>query len=571
MANQENFKDLPEFHIFLNFFEKIFGFSPEKKDWKFDPGKIKIRDTILLLLWPIILSIKLLCPTEEKAINKKLDELDEISSETEFEVLYDKIIEIFNLIKDERFLKKYSDFSVESLDENGDYHEPFGVNLDLLNMFGINFSDLLTEKSPAQIIDTIISDKLSWQGKSNLGIPKLGRKILFLFVNLFLLDQQINRKLTLSISYYFLMYFLFIKSLMVKTEKPAIFYFDIISCLVMLDESFENNEDIKFIILFWLGLMGGFLFREGMNFLINDYKNTFLKPENIPIKNFQIHFFNKENQNYYAFIDPEANNKAGYKIGFIKDIKFFQDMDYYLEFIFFKEDPDIETFTPILSFKTQNNDGNKTDSEHILFCLYVLWEKISTFALEALDSRNEFISDPTIRVKKDLNSFKKRMKLIVDSYGLFDEYMSQKDLSRAVETLDMEYDNSVIEQIRGTIKRAKKYHLSPNLRTILLEANEEMMLLFHKANLIRRQKRLDKKYDDFGHRGSDEIKQVKKYLKDNPHHFKIIQLDDIKNVRFTSDDNFIRNARREILAKIARRYGKNIAGSRIAKELEFEK
>jgi hypothetical protein len=358
---------------------------------------------------------------------------------------------------------------------------------------------------------------------------------------------------------------------MVKTEKPAIFYFDIISCLIMLDESFENNEDIQFIILFWLGLMGAFLFREGMNFLINDYKNTFLKPENIPIKDLQIQYFNKENKNYCAFIEPDANNKVGYSIGFLKEIKFIQDMDYYLEFIFFKEDPDIEMFKPILSFKTLNNDGNKTDSEHILFCLYVLWKKISTFALEALDSRNEFIDDPTIRVKKDLNSFKKRMKLIVDSYSLFDEYMTHKDLSRAVETLDMEYDNSVIEQIRGNIKKAKKYHLSPSLRKILLEANEELMLLFHKANLSRRQKRLDKKYDEFGYRGSDEIKQVKKYFEDHPHDFNIVQSDDIKNIKFTSDDNSIRNARREILAKIAKRHGKNIAGSRIAKELEFEK
>jgi hypothetical protein len=96
-------RDLPEFHIFLNFFEKIFSFSPEIKCWKFDPGKIKFKDTIPLLLWPIILSIKLLCPTEEKTINKKLDDLDKISSETEFEALLEKIIEIFNLIKDERF------------------------------------------------------------------------------------------------------------------------------------------------------------------------------------------------------------------------------------------------------------------------------------------------------------------------------------------------------------------------------------------------------------------------------------------------------------------------------------
>jgi len=37
MADKENSIDHPEFDIFPKFFEKIFGFRPELKDWIFGP------------------------------------------------------------------------------------------------------------------------------------------------------------------------------------------------------------------------------------------------------------------------------------------------------------------------------------------------------------------------------------------------------------------------------------------------------------------------------------------------------------------------------------------------------
>ena len=45
MANQEHFKDHPEFSIFLKFFEKIFGFHPEMKK------EINIGQFIALYAW----------------------------------------------------------------------------------------------------------------------------------------------------------------------------------------------------------------------------------------------------------------------------------------------------------------------------------------------------------------------------------------------------------------------------------------------------------------------------------------------------------------------------------------
>jgi len=574
MSNPENHRDLPEFHIFSKFFERIFGFSPEIDKWEFDPEKIKIKDTIPLLLWPIILSFKLLCPANETEIIKKLNELVETNSETEFEALFEKISEFLDLLNDEWFSEKYSDF-LESLEVDEDYQKLFDIDLSSNTKLGFNFSDLLKEDSYVKFIDDLISDKINWKRNNALMLPKFVRKIIFLFLILSLLDGQMIRKLSLSICYYFFIYFLFIESLEIKNESPYITQFGIISNFAILDKHFGHTEHVISFIATWIGSAGTLLFGQGMQFLINDYENIFPNTKESKIEEFEVHYFSKDNPNYFAFIEPNNENKAGYSIGFFKKIQFLKDRGYYLEAFFLREDPDRLLFSPILTFKSK--EDNKTDSEHLLFCLYLLWEKISIFAIDAMDSINEFIDDPSISVKKDLKSFKERMKLIINSYSLFDEYISQKNLSRAVETLDMEYENSDIDQIRSKIKKAKRHHLSPNLRSTLLEANKELGILFYNANLIRRQKRSNKKQDDsihkqddFIYRGSNEIKSVKKYLEDNPHQFKIIQLDDIKNIRFTSYDNGIRNARREVLAKIAERHNKYIPGSRITKELGLE-
>jgi hypothetical protein len=322
----------------------------------------------------------------------------------------------------------------------------------------------------------------------------------------------------------------------------------------MLDEFFEDKVDTQTMIGFWIGIMGRTLFKEGFKFLSSDYKK-FVKSANLSGEKLRIQYFYKENPNYYVFIIPGADNKAGYSITFKREINFLNNMDYYLEFDFFKENPDREIIIPVLTFKNKNNCDKKTDTEHLLVCLYLLSEKISTLALNVMDSRNEFIDNPTIRVRKDLDIFKERMKLAINSYSLFDEYVSQKDLSRAVETLDMEYDDGAIIKIRKEIKKAKKYHIPPELSEKLKEANKELGILFTSVRGIKDYKR---------------DKEAIKYFNNHPHQFKLVQLDDIEDVLFTSEANAIRDARRKVLSRIANRCGKDLPPSRITKGLGLE-
>ena len=88
-----------------------------------------------------------MCPADETEIKKKLNELAKTNSETEFEALFEKISTIFDLIHDERFQKKYSDF-LESLEPDEECQKQLDV--------GFNFSDLLKEDSYFKIYVNII-------------------------------------------------------------------------------------------------------------------------------------------------------------------------------------------------------------------------------------------------------------------------------------------------------------------------------------------------------------------------------------------------------------------------------
>ena len=520
-------------------------------DWEFDSKKFKIEDTIPLLLWPIILSIKLLCPTDEREIHKKLNDLTENNFAPDIEFISNQISEIFDLIKDERFQKKYSDF-LETLEVDGDYQKLFNGDLGLTTKLGFHFSDFIKDDPSLEFIDDHTSDKVNLKRHNVFVLPNFVRKYAFFFVNLCQIDEQLIRKLSISIFYYVLIYFLFIESLDAKEESPYITSLGALSNFLIVDKYFGHTEEVIFHIGLWIGTAGFFLFKKGIQFLINDYEKIFPSIKVNKIVEFESHYFDEDNRNYYAFIRPNSENEAGYSIGFFKKIRFLKNKDYYLEFHFERVDPNRILRPPVLTFKSK--EDNKTDSEHLLFCLYLLSEKISDFAVDVMESINEFIDDPANSIKNDLNSFKSRMKLIISSYSLFDELLNYKNLFRAVGTLDMGIDDEGVTIIREKIKKTNKYHLSPDLSEKLKEASNELSLLFTSVRGI--------KYNRNG--------EAKEYFNNHPHQFKIIQLDDIKDVEFTSEANAIRDARRKVLCRIAKRCGKDIPPSRITKGLGLE-
>jgi len=122
--------------------------------------------------------------------------------------------------------------------------------------------------------------------------------------------------------------------------------------------------------------------------------------------------------------------------------------------------------------------------------------------------------------------------------------------------LDMELCYKCIKETRAALKKKKKTHLSPKLIQDLLVANNEISLLFSTVQ---------RKHD------AHKTRKAKEYFKENPHFFKILNFDDIKDVDFSSDPNVIRNSRRKIFYKIVKNAGKEIAGYKIAKELALEK
>jgi len=121
--------------------------------------------------------------------------------------------------------------------------------------------------------------------------------------------------------------------------------------------------------------------------------------------------------------------------------------------------------------------------------------------------------------------------------------------------LDMELGYKCIEETRAALKKQKKSHIPPKLMQDLLVAKNEISLLFSAVQRIH---------------DAHKTREAKKFFKENPHFFKILIFDDIKDVDFSSDPNVIRNTRRKIFHKIVKNAGKEIAGYKIAKELALE-
>jgi hypothetical protein len=234
-----------------------------------------------------------------------------------------------------------------------------------------------------------------------------------------------------------------------------------------------------------------------------------------------------------------------------RQINIFEELDYRLDF-WIQKDLSKSEYSGYIFFESVN----KTDCfKHLKNCLLELAKRLSIHIQDYNLKYNDFIIYTANCIDQDLDTFLENIDLVQHSYHLFNEYLENTELSRAIENLDMELGYKCIEETRKAIKKKKKNHLSPNLIQNLLTANNEISFLFSAVQ---------RKHD------AHKSNIAKEFFTGNPNYFKIITFDDIKDIEFSSDPNGIRNTRRKIFSDIAKRAGKEIAGYKIAKELAVE-
>ena len=89
MTDQQNFRNLPSFDLFIRLFERAFNCSLDEKAVSYDPENIEVRRLSLLLAWPGILIVKLASITGNKEYDIQLKILKELlDTETEYQKIF---------------------------------------------------------------------------------------------------------------------------------------------------------------------------------------------------------------------------------------------------------------------------------------------------------------------------------------------------------------------------------------------------------------------------------------------------------------------------------------------------
>jgi len=572
----EDSLDFISLEIFRKIFNMVFGTSDMKDLWDVDPEKFNKEKVVLLFSWPLIIAKRYLYPYMELDLFKEQCKVNQFLS---IDFNFDEIWNILSIFDIDKSVFENSEKLGKIILEDQELHNKIDNLSELcLKIFEkhedeINFRKVLKKFNEApkdEWIDLALGGKPNSKINPIFSTSNIRKRIFFTLLINRIIDSTAGIKLRNGILYYYLILFLFLGNCEIISNKndidnddlekdyddAVIDFDDILGSIIEYSHIYNDKADVILSNCFEiLSTFGSFLFADTIKFFIYDYKEIFLKngfPEN---SNFEEHQFYKNNPKYIAWIskftDDIEENLENYNIGVKREIKIFEEYDYKLEFLFRKDLSDNE-FANFISFKC---DENKDQLKQLLHCLSVLAYRLSIHISDYSNEYNYFISNADICIDQDLDGFLKNIDKIQNSYFLFNEYFDHKDFSRAIENLDMELSYKCIEETRAALKKKKKTHLSPKLIQDLLAANREITLLFSTVQ---------RKHD------AHKTRIAKEFFKENPHFFKILNFDDIKDVEFSSDPNVIRNTRRKIFYNIAEKAGKEIAGYKVAKELAVE-
>ena len=564
--------------VLLEIFQKILGIvigtSDAKNPWDVDLKKFDKEKAILLFCWPLIIAKRYLYPYLELSLYKEQCGINQaLSNDFSFDYILDSLSN-FDIDKSAiEIAEKFENL----IQENIEHYDNFYSVTDLILKLNENYEEKVDLKSIKEIlknepkekwIDLVFGGKPNLKNEDAITPSKIEKRIFFTSIVDRMIDARITgSKIINGILYYYLVLILFLNNFESLSNKNdykysgldhnsnfALIDFDSI-LWAMIEYSEIYNDKIDVIIRNSLHLMvafGSIKFAGAIEFFADGYKEIFLKnglPKNTDYEEYK---FYKNNPKYTAYItrltDESGEDFDKFEIGVEREIEILDEYDYALEFCF-EKDLSSNQFEDFITFKC---DENTDQLKQLLHCLSLIAYRLSVHIHDYSQKNNCFISNTEILIDQDLEKFLESIDLIQNSYFLFNEYLDHKDFAKAIENLDMELAYECIEETRSALKKKKKTHLHPELIQDLLDANNEINFLFSTAQ---------RKHD--AHKSSI----AKEFFKKNPHFFKILKSDDIKDIEFSSDPNGIRNARRKIFYSIAQKAGKEIKGYKIAKEL----
>ena len=549
-------------YVLYELFQKILGsvFSESEDDNIIEFQKIIIepKNTPLLFIWPIIVCKRFLFPSNELELYKLqsnlLHNLENNNDQNKLQNILSEILKIGNHLNNE------NDSTISQINdsENNEKYEnllEFCKESYLKAKNGEVYRKHLSNKNQVsfgKVVDHFLGGKPSSKNAfSNLSNKILKKTVFNAISNKIIGNANIEKKIRKYIISYYIVLMLILKK-HINNIDNCLNISDIINIiekkLVGNDKYFDSliHQTIEIIIAF-----NSYLFSDTIKFFIEDYKTIFL--ENGYNKDLDLirHNFLKDDPSYFASFykidDKDDEDYGSYVIDVERELEISDN--YSLEF-WFQNNLSTNELLNLINLKHKKNQN-----VNLVDCILNIAANLSTFICQYTDQYNEFISNANISIDNNLDSFLENIDTIHNSYHLFSEYLEQKDFSKTIETLDMDLDYGCIDETRKILKKKRKNYLPQDLIKDLLTANKEIGILY---NSVQR------KHD--AHRN----KIAKKFFSENSQYFRIIQFDDIKNIDFTSNPNGIRDTRRKIFYNIVQRHGKDVSGSKIAKELALE-
>jgi len=578
VENQSQNKDAIDL-VALDIFKKLFGMVFNTSDIE-DFSDINLdqfdrEKSILLLFWPLIVAKRYLFPYMELDLFKGQCRLNQfLSSEFNFDDIWDAL----SFLDIDKAFFEHAEKVEQNMSEINENCDQYLFISDLIESSFEELEDIIgikkilkkaNEVPKDELIDLVFGGKPGLKSNAILPASKIQKKAFFaLMIERIVNGATIGHKLRNGIVYYDLVLILFLNNFSFlykisnnagkndsdKEHHDAVIHIDDTLMSIFEFTDIYNDKADKIISSGFDILLsfGSFVFADTIKFFISDYKE--LLEKGFPKKsNFIEHQFYKNNPNYIAQIikkDPEKSID-NCEIIVEREMKLFEEYDYKIEFSFLKDLSDNQ-FDDFIVFKC---DEKKDQLKQLLHCLSLIAYKLSIHISDYSNKYNNFISNTYVCVNQSLDGFLDNIDNIQNSYYLFNEYLDHNDSARAVENLDMELGYKCIEETRTALKKQKMAHIPPKLIQDLLAANNEITLLF---STVQRQ------------HDAHKTRIAKDFFKENPHFFKILKFNDIKDVDFSSDPNLIRNTRRKIFHNVAQKAGKAIAGSKIAKELAVE-
>lgn len=229
------------------------------------------------------------------------------------------------------------------------------------------------------------------------------------------------------------------------------------------------------------------------------------------------------------------------------DINTIRELDYNLWIIQHDVNSSDEKNIGYFFYTDINEDVNI--EEKLIKYLYYITKRISSITVTIVESLDNFFNDPIDIASKNLEGYEKWLNELIDVYHLQEEFLRSKKLSRAVYAVNAELfdDDKVIDKLAIKLKRAKKYHDSPELQNILNEMDIELNDIINNT---------------YGLTIGDREEAAKKYW--GSRKFKHIQKKDLGLISFEGLDprNDLKNSRTQLFPKIADDNGYTISGNR---------